>query len=129
METSYLVIALESFGKGVPVKLLARVILNELYAAAQLLDGVLLRVNIVVIAQRNTEAVGRQLEIAILERRGHDAAVAGHVAGDEALAEDREIAFGGNAGLGRRQRTHVGRYTEILYRIEIHRRKLLIYHR
>ena len=59
VEARHLVVALESFGKGVPVKLLAGVLLNELYAAAQLLDGVLLRVNIVVIAQRNAEAVGR----------------------------------------------------------------------
>ena len=67
VEARHLVIALESFGKGVPVKLLAGVLFNELYAASQLLDGVFLRINIVVIAQRNAEAVGRQLEIAILE--------------------------------------------------------------
>ena len=39
------------------------------------------------------------------------------------------IALGGNAGLGRRQGAHVGRHAEIFYRVEIHRRKLLIYHR
>ena len=129
VEARYLVVALKRPGKRVPVEPLAGVLLDEFYAAAQLLDGVFLRVNVVVIAQRNTEAVGRKLEVAVLERGGHDAAVAGHVAGDEAFAEDREIALRGDAGLGRRQGTYVRRNAEVFYSVEIHRRKLLVYHR
>ena len=129
VEARYLVVALKRLGKGVPVEFLARVVFDEFYAAAQLLNGVLLRVDIVVVAQRNAEAVGRQLEVAILERGGHDAAVAGHVAGDEALAEDREVTLGGDAGLGRRQGAYVRRNAEVFYSVEIHRRKLLVYHR
>ena len=104
-------------------------VLDEFYAAAQLLDGVFLRVDVIVVAQRNAEAVGRQLEVTVLERGGHDAAVTGHVAGYETLAEDREIALGGDAGLGRRQGTYVRGHTEVFDRVEIHRRKLLVYHR
>ena len=58
-----------------------------------------------------------------------DAAVAGHVAGDEALAEDGVIVLGGDSGLGRGQGADVGGHAEVLDRVEVHRRQLLVYHR
>ena len=129
MEARDLVVVLHALIKCVPVELLPRLLLDEFDAAHDLLDRVVLRVDIVVVSQRYAQLVGRQLEISVLILARHNAAVAGHVAGDEAFAEYRVVPFYGDARLSRRQRADVGGYAVVLHAVEIHRRKLLVYHR
>ena len=128
MEARDLVVFFKPGEECVPVEFLAGLLLDEADAAEYFLHGVVLRVHIVVISQRHAQLIRGQPEIAVLIRARHDTAVAGHVARDEALAEDGVVPLDGNARLRRRQRTHVRRHAVVLDSVEIHRGELLIYH-
>ena len=129
VEARDLIVILHALIKGVPIELLTRLLLDEFDAAHDLLDRVVLRVDIVVVSQRYAQLVCRQLEISVLILARHNAAVTGHVAGDEAFAEYRVVPFYGDARLGRWQRADVGGDAVVLHAVEINRRKLLVYHR
>ena len=120
-----LVVDLHGFEECVPVKGLAGRVLDEADHLLELLDGVGLHL-VLGIARRHAVYVRGELEIAILERRGHHGAVARHVAADEAGAHLREVVAQRAAGLRRGQGTDVRRDAEVLRRVEIRRDDVLV---
>ena len=120
-----LVVDLHGAEKRVPVEGFAGLLLDEADEPPQLLDGVVLH-RLLIVADGYAEVVRRKVEVPILIRRRGDAAVARHVAGDKARAELGILVAQGAAGLGRGQGADVGRDAEVLGRVEVRRRDLLV---
>ena len=111
--------------QGVPVVLHAVLLLNEGDGVFQLPSGIGVGAGLVVDHGHGHRLVG-QLDAAALEHGGGLRGVAGHIGGQEGLAENGESVVDGNAGLRRAAGADVRRQAVGLGHIDIIRLDMLV---
>lgn len=119
---------LAGFLQLVPVILRAGMLLKELDGGEKFVDGVFLYL-IAEPPQRDVDRLGRESVAAVLDGRGHNAAVAGHIAAEHAAADLRIVVLDGDARLEGRQGTHVRRQTVQLGLLDVVYGAVLVYER
>ena len=125
----YLVLLVHLPGAGkerVPVVDFAVLVLYELDGVSQNLSRIRVRARLVVYHRKRHGEV-RQAYAAALEHARGLTGVAGHIRGEQGLADNREVVVERDARLGRAARTHVGRKSEGLGHVYVEGLQLLVY--